>query len=151
MRIKKTSQYMAGGATLSNEYGTSQVNGYTQDFINGTVLYNNDSGTQNTITLSDSLANYGYIEICYGYKATNTIIKGSIKIISPDENDAALDVKLLTSSALNFIVARIAMSDTNISFTYNRECVINNNGTISFDTTRLVSIFRVVGYNKTTD
>lgn len=34
MRIKKTSQYMQGGASLSNVYGTSNENGYTQEYIN---------------------------------------------------------------------------------------------------------------------
>lgn len=34
MRIKKTSQYMEGGASLSNIYGTSNENGYTQEYVN---------------------------------------------------------------------------------------------------------------------
>ncbi len=34
MRIKKTSQYLEDGASISNVYGTSQENGYTQDYIN---------------------------------------------------------------------------------------------------------------------
>lgn len=34
MRIKKTSQYIEGGASLSNEYGTSNENGYTQNYSN---------------------------------------------------------------------------------------------------------------------
>lgn len=37
MRIKKTSQYIEGGASISNVYGTSQENGYTQDYINEKV------------------------------------------------------------------------------------------------------------------
>lgn len=39
MRIKKTSQYMQGGASLSNVYGTSDSNGYTQEYINGLETY----------------------------------------------------------------------------------------------------------------
>ena len=39
MRIKKTSQYIEGGASLSNVYGTSQSNGYTQEYINGLETY----------------------------------------------------------------------------------------------------------------
>ena len=37
MRIKKTSQYINGGASLSNVYGTSNENGYTQSYINGII------------------------------------------------------------------------------------------------------------------
>lgn len=33
--IQKTSQYIEGGASLSNVYGTSDENGYTQEYING--------------------------------------------------------------------------------------------------------------------
>ena len=39
MRIQKTSQYIEGGASLSNVYGTSNENGYTQDYINGLETY----------------------------------------------------------------------------------------------------------------
>jgi hypothetical protein len=38
-RIKKTSQYIEGGASLSNVYGTSNENGYTQSYINGLKTY----------------------------------------------------------------------------------------------------------------
>ena len=37
MRIKKTSQYIEGGASISNEYGTSNENGYTQEYINDKI------------------------------------------------------------------------------------------------------------------
>ena len=37
MRIKKTSQYIEGGASLSNVYGTSNENGYTQEYINNSI------------------------------------------------------------------------------------------------------------------
>jgi hypothetical protein len=36
-QIQKTSQYIEGGASLSNTYGTSNENGYTQEYINGII------------------------------------------------------------------------------------------------------------------
>ena len=39
MRIKKTSQYMEGGANLSTVYGTSNTDGYTQSYINSLNTY----------------------------------------------------------------------------------------------------------------
>lgn len=42
MRIKKTSQYIEGGASLSNEYGTSNSDGYTQSYINELQTYSTD-------------------------------------------------------------------------------------------------------------
>ena len=41
-KIKKTSQYINGGASLSNVYGTSQSNGYSQEYINGLGTYSTD-------------------------------------------------------------------------------------------------------------
>ena len=42
MRIKKTSQYIEGGASLSNVYGKSDSNGYTQEYINNLHTYSTD-------------------------------------------------------------------------------------------------------------
>ena len=39
MRIKKTSQYIEGGAEISNVYGTSTSNGYSQNYINNLNTY----------------------------------------------------------------------------------------------------------------
>ena len=44
MRIKKTSQYIEDGASLSNEYGTSDSNGYTQEYINNIGVQANGFG-----------------------------------------------------------------------------------------------------------
>lgn len=40
--IRKTSQYIEGGASLSNVYGTSNENGYTQEYINKQNEYSTD-------------------------------------------------------------------------------------------------------------
>lgn len=61
MRIKKTSQYIEGGASLSNVYGISNENGYTQEYINNNV----------GVVESGSNANGSYVKyadgtmICY--------------------------------------------------------------------------------------
>ena len=48
-QIQKTSQYMGGGASISNVYGTSQSDGYSQEYINdiGTTvnLFGNVGGS----------------------------------------------------------------------------------------------------------
>ena len=41
MRIKKTSQYIEGGASISNVHGTSQSNGYSQEYINNKITPTN--------------------------------------------------------------------------------------------------------------
>ena len=72
MRIKKTSQYMEGGANLSNIYGTSNENGYTQDYINnnvepkGVVIYDGTTKYANDIMVIPT--EYKKLDVyCYSY------------------------------------------------------------------------------------
>lgn len=58
------------GSYISNEYGSSQEIGYSQEYSNehfgGDILYSNSTGTTGDVTLNSNLSNYSYIEI-YGY------------------------------------------------------------------------------------
>ena len=76
MRIKKTSQYIEGGANLSNVYGTSNSDGYTQSYINGTVLYETTLTTSTgfytgTETISEDIKNFKYIDVWAKQKGGN--------------------------------------------------------------------------------
>ena len=76
MRIKKTSQYMQGGASLSNVYGTSNSDGYTQEYING--LQEVDTGS---ITSTNSKVTLN----CNYYKVGRVVnIIGEAKISTSD-------------------------------------------------------------------
>lgn len=50
-------------STVQNTKTSSNVDTYSCNYLNGTVLYEDASGTQNNVTLSDSINNYSYIEI----------------------------------------------------------------------------------------
>lgn len=86
MRIKKTSQTTPVQAEVVNTYSESQENAYSCDYINdnfiikGTTLYDNSSGSNATITLSDNISNYSYLEI-YFVSAGNS---SSIKVKTDD-------------------------------------------------------------------
>ena len=76
MRIKKTSQYIEGGASLSNEYGTSNENGYTQEYINGVELYSTTLTTSTgfytgTQTINEDIKNFRYIDVWVKQKGSN--------------------------------------------------------------------------------
>jgi len=62
MRIKKTSQYIEGGASLSTVYGTSNTDGYTQSYINGMA---------NAITICLSSNQSATISSSYGAQNIN--------------------------------------------------------------------------------
>lgn len=60
IKAKNTTPTMA---SIVNGYSTSTQDGYSCDFINGTTLYENASGTTGNIALSDSLDNYKTFKI----------------------------------------------------------------------------------------
>lgn len=56
--------------------------------LTGTVLFTNESGTTGTITLSESVANFTYLEIFYSENTTvgdtNSVVYNSVKVYNPD-------------------------------------------------------------------
>lgn len=58
-RIKKTSQYIANAANLSNAYGTSNSNGYTQEYLNDKLINvgNIEPEYQTNIVCSQNILN----------------------------------------------------------------------------------------------
>jgi len=61
--IKKVSETTPTMASVINTHSNSTTDTYSCDYLNGTVLYENASGANNNVTLSDSINNYSYIEI----------------------------------------------------------------------------------------
>lgn len=119
-KIQKTSQYIEGGSSLSNEYGTSDSNGYTQEYINTNF---------NAITEKGSNSNGTYIKyadgtlVQYGIYSTTTSLSGSfnnsrfasetitypisflntdnIILLTPEQNNMLLSTTVSTPSASN--------------------------------------------------
>lgn len=72
---------------LGNSTGTYKIDGPIQ--IKPTSLYDNSSGTNGTVTLSQSAENFNYLEIFYVRK-TNENGYGSVKIFEPNGKIATL-------------------------------------------------------------
>lgn len=100
MRIKKTSQYMEGGASLSNEYGTSDSNGYTQEYINP-IKEKTDRITTIDNTMSGSATSYNY--------TMNT--NGSLLVVMGN-NMALLYFGINTSLGRYVLLANVAITGT---------------------------------------
>lgn len=118
-----------------------------------TVLYNNTSGSNGDITLSDSVTNYTYIEIFY---KTNDNSYHSVKIYSPNNKGACLVgayTNYTPSDGMRaFLKLRaVLISGTSITnVTANNtvsasETKITNNAT-TVGTSNSIYITRVVGY-----
>ena len=134
---------------LKNSFGVNcfpkydkslEVNGVC---ISGQVLYNSTSGTAGTVTLSDSAANYTYLEIFYRSSGDNAC--GSVKVFSPNG-------KLVHLGTIHYIAdydyakfALVNVSGSMITFSQNYQITLKNNGS-TYSVENAIFITRVVGY-----
>jgi len=102
MRIKKTSQYIEGGAILRNEYGTSQTDGYVQEYIN-TALSNVSASIPTMATTSGTSTTNGYAQ-----SYINSAISGTSLYSSSSGTTGNVT---LNSSAANFSYIEIYYKD----------------------------------------
>lgn len=152
MRIKKTSQYIEGGASLSNVYGTSDSNGYTQEYINGDVLFETDSqnplGISDNITLSASIDNYKMIEIQYnryGYLGSVKVPTNVRLNTAPNDILANCDLSLFANSILRIYTTTYVLSGTSMSrssYTYWN----TNQGAPTGNAENQLTVTKVIGY-----
>lgn len=129
------------GVNCFPKYNNSlEVNGVC---ISGKVLYNSASGTAGTVTLSDSVENYTYIEIFYRSSGDNAC--GSVKVFSPNG-------KLVHLGTIHYIAdydyakfALVSVSGSMITFSQNYQITLKNNGS-TYSAENAIYITRVVGY-----
>lgn len=134
---------------LKNSFGVNcfpkyknslEVNGVC---LSGQVLYDSASGTAGAVTLSDSVANYTYIEIFYRSSGDNAC--GSVKVYSPNG-------KLVHLGTIHYIAdydyakfALVNVSGAMITFSQNYQITLKNNGA-TYSAENAIFITRVVGY-----
>ena len=135
--IKK---YSFGVNCFPKHDNSLEVNGVC---ISGQVLYNSASGTAGTVTLSDSVENYTYIEIFYRSSGDNAC--GSVKVFSPNG-------KLVHLGTIHYIAdydyakfALVSVSGSMITFNQNYQIILKNNGS-EYSAENAIFITRVVGY-----
>lgn len=153
MRIKKTSQYIEGGASLSNTYGESNENGYTQEYINGDILFETDNqnplGISDNITLSDSIDNYKEIEIFYNrYGLLKSIkVPTNVRITNTNPNDifAVCDILLFINNLLRIYTTTYKITGTSMTrsaYTYWN----TNSASPTINAENQITITKVIGY-----
>lgn len=135
--IKK---YSFGVNCFPKHDNSLEVNGMC---LSGQVLYSSASGTAGTVTLSDNVENYTYIEIFYRSSGDNAC--GSVKVFSPNG-------KLVHLGTIHYIAdydyakfALVNVSGTMITFSQNYQIIIKNNGS-TYSAENAIFITRVVGY-----
>lgn len=135
--IKK---YSFGVNCFPKHDNSLEVNGVC---LSGNVLYNNANGTAGNATLSDSAANYTYLEIFYRSSGDNAC--GSVKVFSPNG-------KLVHLGTIHYVAdydyakfALVSVSGSMITFSQNYQITLKNNGS-TYSKENAIYITRVVGY-----
>lgn len=111
-----------------------------------TILYNNSSGTLSTITLSETINNYTYIELIYGkgYSEAEGGLSSS-RIIVGVSNYASLIVFCPLSTTPQLLTREIKITGTSIANVKAYYINFTSNG-VSTGSSNEIKIFRVLGY-----
>ena len=109
-------------------------------------LYDNSSGSNASITLSETSSNFAYLEIFY---RTNDDYRSSKKIYSPNDKKVILDASIISGNYTYVKSAQYSISGTSISLESNLsgQARIGNNVATTWnkDSNRLY-IEKVIGY-----
>ena len=112
------------------------------EILNEVVLYDNEAGSNTAITLSETSANFKYLEIfCKSGDDTHT----SVKVYKPDGKRPTVCTGWFGSAAY-FKLAVLTISGAKISLTQNNSEITGSNKCNTGGSTTAMYITRVVGY-----
>lgn len=159
LRVMRTSQYAIkqifynlGMADIDDWYifvrtkAGSSWSRWQKIQLEGEVLYNNTSGTTGTVTLSDSAANYYYLEIFY---KNNDGFHSSTKVWSPNGKDVVLVSCTPINDNHNCYLksTQYSISGTKITPEKYSEVAFYAKGDLNVDDSEnRISIVKVLGY-----
>lgn len=116
------------------------------DKYNGTVLYSNSSGTTGTVTLSQSSANFTYLEIFYRRETGEECY--SEKIQAPNGKKVGLVGAFLTTDGLTFQIRSKTISINGTSINVIKDGFVNcmSSGISALKSESACYITKVLGY-----
>lgn len=124
----------------------SQLYEMLKEYIKPVVLFNNASGTNSTITLSDSATNYEYIEIIF--RNNDNSYQSTGKLYNANGHTIYLISVGVNSSGKSWLKAtEVTLNGNKITFSNNySEITLANNSSVSISHTNTNYITRVLGY-----
>lgn len=150
-RITQMNAYFPVSVTNGGTGGTTKTAARTNlEVLTAVVLYNNSSGTQGTVSLSDYTSGYSYLEIYY-MDLDRTVSHYCVRVDSPRGLDVGLTgASYISGTSYNGYYAytsQIHVSDTSLTWRSNKNGYFyNENGTRGDSPGNKISITRVVGY-----
>jgi len=137
---------------MKDEYGSSLFHGYSQDYANehfgGTTLYNNASGNNSSVTLSETSANFIYLEIFFRANDGNDYTSYT-KVYSPNGKKTYLRYEIKSGGTLYTKIVKASISGNKITLSDGIEYYFYCSGsgnTINASSSSNIYITRVVGY-----
>ena len=119
------------------------VDGLTTDFNNSkaVTLFNNAGGSSSNITLSDSSANYQYLEIFY---KDNDGHFSSVKVNEPDGKQFFMIAGTYYNNAMYFLIKNASISGNAITNAGTGKLVAGSTNTVTTDNN--IYITKVIGF-----
>ena len=109
----------------------------------GVVLYENNNGSNETITLNDSVSNYKFIEIFY---KSNDNAYSSVRVDTPNGKRVSLQAFWSVDYVLYGKIKQISISDNKINNLAFQQVIIDNGGYPTISLSNFIYITKVVGY-----
>lgn len=109
------------------------------------TLYNNASGTTSTITLSETAANFSYIDIIY---SKNTAVGYSTtRVYEPNTKNVNLtEIDTNVADYISIYGCSITINGTSLTFNNGKGVALTSTGVDGFSNNNEVKIYKVIGY-----
>lgn len=109
----------------------------------GKVLYENNNGSNETITLNDSVSNYKFIEIFY---KSNDSAYSSVRVDTPNGKRVSLQAFWSIDDWLYGKIKQISISDNKINNLAAQQLVIGSGASPTVSLSNYIYITKVIGY-----
>ncbi len=121
-----------------------------QKWLRPTSLYDNSSGTTGTVTLSETAANFSYLEIFYGKSEGNPIYRNSVKVNAPNGKITNLLIAYnIYSGSMSQLQSKcVSISGTSVANTSNTTGYVNlyNGRSVEWGNSNEIKIYKIIGY-----
>lgn len=115
------------------------------DLLNPTVIYDNGAGSNATITLTDNISNYSYLEIIYGWDA-GTFGLQSEKIDLSNGYAICLNTSVYNNNRIYWAVSKWTASTNKITLNGGEYWSMTASASVVRNQSNLIAIFKVLGY-----
>lgn len=145
--LQKATQVNNSDLLMIVQNGQNKKIEFSQTKEKEIVLYNNETGTTGTVTLTETAANFEEIEIFY-YKSGNY---SSVKIANPNTKIANLTLNYYVSSeAMHFVHKEVLINAKSITVQHSGSMNITTSKTINTSSSNdnSIYIYKVTAHNR---